>query len=217
MRSLQGAFYATLVLVSGAIAAVLAHAAIDFAGDFLLAHDTYDGIEHHSRAIFGGLVLAAAALVALRYLWEALDRRCGSLTSLLRQLRTARGVSPWRFVLLVVIVALVALVAMEWTDAVLDGVRIDGLEDLLGGSLALGLSITIVAGIGVGWLVRLGLHALADWEPVLCAFLASLLPHVRGDRALAPQAYHPLTVSLDGACRLARRCGKRAPPLFTPA
>ena len=217
VRSIQGAFYAALVLLAGAISAVFAHAAIDVAGDYLLAHDAYDGIAHHSRALFGAIALVAVALVALRFLWEALDRRASSLTGLLRGLRAARGTSGWRFVLLVSAVAFVALVAMEWTDALLDGVRIDDFADLLGGSGVLGFGIVTLTGLCVGWLVRLGLQALADWEPAIAAFFARLLPRRCDERPIVPERFRALAGSLDGACRLARRHGKRAPPLLAPA
>lgn len=216
VRRIQAAFYGALVLVTGAISAILAHVIIDAAGDYLLPHDAYDGMEHHSRAIFAAIAVVLAAVVALRFLWEALDRRCASLTQLLRGLRAARGASPWRFVALVVAVAFVALLAMEYADALSDRVAVDGFEDLLGGSIWLGLGSTIFVSVAVAWCVRFSLHALADWEPVLAALVERLL--ARGsDRAPTHTLRAPLTISLDGACRLARRSGKRAPPMPTPA
>ena len=216
MRRIQGAFFGALVLVTGAISAILAHFIIDIAGDYLLPHDAYDGMEHHSRAVFAAIVVALAAAVALRFLWEALDRRCASLTELLRRLRAARGASAWRFVVLVAAVALVALLAMEYVDALSDRVVVDGVEDLLGGSIWLGLSSVLLVSVAVAWCVRIALHALADWEPVLAALVERLFGR-RNDRCAAHATHDPLTITLDGACRLARRSGKRAPPLFTPA
>lgn len=216
MRKIQAAFYGALVLVTGAISAIVAHAVIDWAGDFLLPHDTYDGMEHHSRAIFAAIAVAVAAVVALRFLWEALDRRCTSLTQLLRGLRAARGASPWRFVALVVAVAMVVLLAMEYADALSDRVVVDGIEDLLGGSIWLGLGSVTLVSVAVAWCVRFALHALADWEPVLAALFERLLGR-QSDRVQSHAAHEPLTITLDGACRLARRSGKRAPPLPTPA
>lgn len=216
VRKIQAAFYGALVLVTGAISAIVAHAVIDWAGDFLLPHDTYDGMEHHSRAIFAAIAVAVAAVVALRFLWEALDRRCTSLTQLLRGLRAARGASPWRFVALVVAVAMVVLLAMEYADALSDRVVVDGIEDLLGGSIWLGLGSVTLVSVAVAWCVRFALHALADWEPVLAALFERLLGR-QSDRVQSHAAHEPLTITLDGACRLARRSGKRAPPLPTPA
>lgn len=216
VRSIQAAFYGALVLVTGAISAIAAHIAIDLAGDVVLAHDTYDGIAHHSRAIFAAIVVAIAALAALRYLWEALDRSSTSMTDLLRRLRAARGASAWRFVALVVAVAFVALLAMEYADAITDRIAINGFKDLLGGSMWLGLtSVTFVA-VTIAWCVRFALHALADWEPVLAALVERLLGR-SDDRAPSHARHEPLTITLDGACRLARRSGKRAPPLSAPA
>ena len=216
VRRIQAAFYGALVLVTGAISAIVAHFVIDFAGDYVLPHDTYDGMEHHSRAVFAAIAVAVAAVVVLRFLWEALDRRCTSLTELLRRLRAARGVSAWRFVASVVAVAFVALIAMEYADALSDRVAVDGVEDLLGGSIWLGLSSVMLVSVAVAWCVRFALHALADWEPVLAALVEKLLG-LRNDRLPSHATHEPLTITLDGACRLARRSGKRAPPLFTPA
>jgi hypothetical protein len=216
VRRIQAAFYGALVLATGAISAILAHVLIDVAGDYLLQHDAYDGMQHHSRAIFAAIAVALAAFVALRFLWEALDRRCTSLTGLLRGLRAARGASALRFIAIVVVVAFVALLAMEYADASSDRVVVDGLEGLLGGSLSLGLSTVVFVSIAVAWLVRLALHALADWEPVLAALVERLLGR-ETDRGPARAMREPLTITLDGACRLARRSGKRAPPLPTPA
>lgn len=216
VRRIQAAFYGVLVLVTGAISAIVAHFAIDIAGDYLLPHDTYDGMDHHSRAVFGAVVVALAAVVALRFLWEALDRRCTSLTELLRGLRAARGASAWRFVALVLFAAFVALLAMEYADALSDRVAVDGVEDLLGGSIWLGLSCVTVVAVAVAWCVRFALQALSDWEPVLAALVERLLGR-RTDRSPSHATHEPLTITLDGACRLPRRSGKRAPPLFTPA
>lgn len=216
VRRIQAAFYGALVLVTGAISAILAHVVIDVAGDYLLKHDAYDGMEHHSRAVFAAIAVALAAVVALRFLWEALDRRCASLTELLRGLRAARGASPWRFVALAVAVAFAALLAMEYADALSDRVVVDGFEDLLGGSMWLGASSVTLVSVAVAWCVRFALHALADWEPVIAALVERLLGR-RSHGSPSHATHEPLTVTLDGACRLARRSGKRAPPLLTPA
>lgn len=216
MRRIQVAFYGALVLVTGAISAILAHVVIDIAGDYVLPHDAYDGMEHHSRAIFAGVAVALAAIIVLRFLWEALDRRCTSLTELLRGLRAARGASPWRFVACVAAVALVALLGMEFADASSDRVVVNGFADLLGGSILLGLASVTFVSVAVAWCVRFALHALADWEPVLAALVERLLARDI-DRVPSRAAHEPLTVTLDGACRLSRRSGKRAPPLATPA
>jgi hypothetical protein len=216
VRRIQAAFYGALVLVTGAISAILAHVVIDVAGDYLLPHDAYDGMEHHSRAVFAAITVTLTAVVALRFLWEALDRRCTSLTELLRGLRAARGASPWRFVALVVAVAFAALLAMEYADALSDRVVVNGFEDLLGGSFWLGMSSVTLVSVAVAWCVRFALHALADWEPVIAALVERLLGR-RSHRSPSLATHEPLTITLDGACRLARRSGKRAPPLFTPA
>jgi hypothetical protein len=216
VRSVRSAFYAALVLLCGATAAVVAHVVIDVAGDFVLARDSYDGLAHHSRAFFLGIVVVLAALVALRFLWEALDRRSGSVTALVRYVQAARGASPWRFGILVAAVAIAGLVAMESLDAMLSATRIDGVEDLLGGSVLLGLGTTLAVSALVAGAARALLGFLAAWEPVIAAFVGRLLTCRPASPAMhAPRSVR-LTCSLDRACRLARRGGKRAPPMLTP-
>jgi hypothetical protein len=216
VRATQAAFYAALVLFAGATAAVLSHVAIDVAGDFLLAHDTYDGMPHDSRALFGGIAVALAAIVLLRFAWEALDRRSGSLFALLGRLREARGASSPAFVALVTAVATIALMAMEYVDLRLAGAHVGGVAGLFGGSLLLGPGTTFAVAVGVGWIVRALLGALSSWQPALCALLDRLLPRAYPDRARVQYAGLTLSSTLDGACRLARRGGKRAPP-YAPA
>lgn len=217
MRSVQAAFYAALVLAAGVTAAVVAHVTLDVAGDFLLAHDSYDGVVHHSRALLAGVAVAVAAVVALRFVWEALDRDSHSLVTLLRRIRAARGVSNWRFIALVAIVAVAGLVAMEFVDCVLASAPIGGVADLLGGSLPLGLGTTAIFGLAIGGALRVLLRLLADWEPNIAALVERLLPRQALSPSSAFERRARRNLALDGACRLARRAGKRAPPLPTPA
>ena len=121
------ALSATLLLVSVCIAAITAHLGIDFFGDYVLAHDDYDGIAHSSR-------LGAIAGV----LWSAFD-----------EARQARAVhrpligSPFAFGCAVVALGIGATMGMEWFDAWLDGTSVDGISGALGGSVLLGLGTTV--------------------------------------------------------------------------
>jgi hypothetical protein len=216
VRLIQSAFYAALALAAGATAAVASHWAIDVAGDFLLAHDTFDGIEHHSRAAFVGIAVALSALVLLRFLWEALQRHSGSTLSVVRTLRTAADAPPWRFVALVVTIAVAGLAAMELADAGIAGAPIDGVADVFGGSLALGIGTTVTIAVAIALCVRALLRAFANFEPAIAAFIFRMLRYGVTDRTIRHTAFAPVTVYIDGARRLARRRGMRAPPFLTP-
>ena len=216
MSLVRSAFYGSLVLLSGAVSAVLAHLAIDAIGDVALAHDAYDGLAHGSRAFVAGLVLAGAALVAVRYLWELIERRSGSMPVLLREVRSARGWSRWRFTACVAIVAVVCLAGMEYLDAALAATPIDGAGDLFGGSIALGLGVTLAISLATGLAVRATIAFIAQVEPAISAFLVRLLALA----AVAPPApravYAVATTPFNRTRVLARRGGMRAPPSCVP-
>ena len=131
------AFACAAILLVALGSALLAHLGIDIAGDYLLPHDAYDGVEHSSRAVaFAGALVLLFGL-ALRLLCAALDEARGSAAALRRVLEPVLGRSPVRFMLLTALLALVALMAMESLDTVLENGRVDDLGDLLGGSIAL--------------------------------------------------------------------------------
>jgi len=206
VRLVQSTFVGVLALAAGATAAAVAHWAIDAAGDVLLAHDTYDGLAHHSRAGFLGLAILLAALAFLRYLWQAYHRRAGSMR-----------VPALPFVASVVMMSVLGTIAMEAIDAAAAGVAIDGIDDIFGGSLALGLSATVLTGIVSALFARAVLDLLIECEPAVAEFLVRILHHQIHGPASHVRVHVVLTLTLDGACRLARRSGKRAPPHLTPA
>jgi hypothetical protein len=217
MRLIQLGFYVLLVVLAATIAAVLAHVTIDVLGDFLLAHDTFDGVEHHSRAVFLGIFVLVAGLVALRFVWELMGRGVGSLRELLRRLRTARGSSPIHFVLHVIAVAVVGLVLMEFLDCTISGSEFRDVADLMGGSLLLGGSTTTVLGAIVAIAVRALFGLIVDWEPCIAAVISRFLCCACAC-APAGEQYNPEARFLGKrASPLARRGGKRAPPPFVAA
>ncbi len=216
MRALQTAFYAGLVVFAAALAAVLAHVVIDVAGDYLLAHDTYDGVAHHSRGLFLGIALGVLALALLRYLFELFDRRSSSMVSLLRCLRAAQGAHLLGFVAWVCAATPLALVGMEAYDLLADFGHVASVRALLGGSVALGLSSALAAAIVVAMLAQWLFRLLANWEPAIASLVARLVCARR--HALPVRRRRLLSsLSLDAGTRPARRRGKRAPPLATPA
>src|SRR5271170_5567541 len=115
MRSAPAALRALLVALAAALSALLAHVTIDVAGDFLLAHDTYDGINHQSRAVFIVAIAALALAAGSRILFDMLDRRSASTASLLRLVRNGLG-STATFVVQTIGLAVVTLAGMELLD-----------------------------------------------------------------------------------------------------
>ncbi|HTU82213.1 MAG TPA: hypothetical protein VMF61_08795 [Candidatus Acidoferrales bacterium] len=212
MRS-QNAFGLTLVAMAAALGAAAAHVTIDVAGDYLLAHDAYDGMAHHSRA----LLLAAVAVGALAFLVratvDALQARCTSRTSLLGALRNGIG-SPWTFCAAVVPLTVVLLVGMEWFDCATLGVRVDDLGDLFGGSLLLGAASCVVCGA----LAALALHRIVRVAARAEAFIVRVAVAIVRRRTTPPLPIQVLDTAAAavlgaGGILLARRGRKRGPPL----
>ncbi len=211
-----GALGALVVVFAACFAALLSHVAIDIAGDFLLAHDTYDGLDHRSRSdVFAfGLTIGIGAL--LRIVWgairEAHTGRCRARPSF----DDVYGSGPWRFVLLVVALTVPALAAMEAFDLVCSGSSINAAADLFGGSFRLGFAITIPVAVAAAFAVRFlsrlitaSQHSLAVVFERLIALLARTTrpPQRRSQRRGAGAVRRNRSI-------LARRSGKRGPPAF---
>jgi hypothetical protein len=134
------------------LAALAAHVAIDIAGDYLLPHDTFDDDAHGSRWL-ASAVLATSALGTVWFLANAvLAETRGARGALRAALRASVPASAGAFVALVAAGALPLVIAMGGLDAYVAGARIDGLADLLGGSLPLGTTLTfaLAAASGIG-------------------------------------------------------------------
>jgi len=130
------------------IAAVLAHLAIDVAGDYLLPVDTYDVLAHGSR----GATTLVALLVACAAMWAivraALAEVRGSPGALREALKSALPDSPFRFALVVIGLSAPILLAMGALDASLAGKDLDDLGDLVGGSFLLaGVCDALIGGL----------------------------------------------------------------------
>lgn len=203
------------VAVAGALAAAVAHVVIDVAGDYLLTRDAYDGLAHNSRTVLLAAVGIAVLMAAIRTIFDALDRRCGSRISLLALVRSELG-RPWRFVGASVAVATVLLMAMEAFDCSLVG-HVDGLDDLFGGSLLLGLTTVAITGLLCGWGVHRIARRIARYEAPIAAFILAVLnlgspaPAAGSTRQRMGE---PRRVSR--ALLLSRRRHKRGPPLPIP-
>ncbi len=86
-----------MTLASAFVAALVAHVAIDVAGDYLLAHDTYDDHAHGSRYV-ASIALAIAAIATLWIFVRAVlaETRAHAVRFMPRYGRRFRPRSPYR-------------------------------------------------------------------------------------------------------------------------
>lgn len=192
-------------------AALCAHLAIDVAGDYLLAHDSYDDVAHGSRGLaalaFLAILLAACAgIVSL-----ALRRARGSEHELRAELRALRPRSGLRFALAVVALTFPLLAGMEALDTLLAGGDVDDLGDLFGGSLALGGGLTAGCGVACAWLASCAIEGLAAG---LCRAVVAVAAFLRrtSSRPTLPAARPPRRRARSVVRYAARRLAGRAPP-----
>lgn len=211
MRCAQLVLRFCSIAVAGALAATAAHIVTDVAGDYLLAHDTYDGLAHHSRGVLVGVVAVVLLVAAFRYCCEALDRGSPSRTRALAAVRDALG-HPAAFAAASGAVALVALAGMEYFDCALAD-SATGPAALFGGSIALGATSALLTGAVFGWLTHRAVRLAAKYETPIAGFILAVFePAVRG---CAPPSSHrsvetvPATVY---ALILRRQGHKRGPP-----
>ncbi len=211
MRSTQFALRFCLVAVAGALGAAAAHVVTDVAGDYLLVHDAYDGVAHHSRPVLLALAGLVLLVAALRIICDLLDRRCASKPSMLAAVRVAIG-HPAVFVVASGAAAIAALAGMEYFDCSLAG-RIAGFDDLFGGSVALGAGTALLFGAAFGWLTHRCVRLAAKYEAPIAAFIGSILKlAVRTPIAAASQRRIATARAPVSALILTRQGGKRGPP-----
>jgi hypothetical protein len=208
------ALAAALTGIAVCASAVAAHVGIDVVGDFVLAHDTYDGVAHASR---GEMMNVAALGIAFVLLW--LVRAAFERTRVTRGTRVSvddvLGRGPHRFVSAVVGLSIPMLAAMEYLDITAIGGTVDGAADLLGGSFALGLGLTSVIAAAVALIVRRIARVALDSRDALARIIGQFFTRLA--RAVAPcdASRSDCGVGLQIGQRsiLSRRSGKRGPPL----
>jgi hypothetical protein len=214
-RALQTNVFAALVLGGAACcAALIAHVGIDVAGDFVLAHDAYDGLDHRSRSEVFVVALTLALGAFRNVVWRALDEARTGRPAPRPSFDDVFGRSPWRFLLAVVALTLPALMTMEFVDLCADGGRLDDPADLLGGSALLGLSITIPVAALVACTVRSIAQLIMNSHHALVAAFGRLIALLaRAYRRSAERSAEPGGgLQLRQRSILARRSGKRGPP-----
>jgi hypothetical protein len=206
--------YGTLALLlacSAFAAAAIAHVAIDIVGDFALPHDTYDYIAHNSRDVVTAAVLVIAAITGIRWL-----RDCLKIASVNRRRAPAPAIGRWLAVAFVAATSFGAAVLvplMEMLDGALDHAPVTELDDAFGGSLPLGLGVTVVCAV----LVAAVLLGLTYWllahrdliETVVIALVRRAA--AKPSAALAHAARRAVRPQKRRAAPGLRRC-KRGPP-----
>jgi hypothetical protein len=200
-------------LAAAFLAALMAHVAIDVAGDYVLVHDAYDDPAHGSRWL-ASIALAVPTLGALWTLTRAvLAEARGSRGALRTALHAAIPASRVAFALAVTALALFLVLCMARLDTFCAGIAVDDVADLLGGSIPLGAGIVIAFASAVA----VGLHRLAAFlSRHRDAIVRAVETFVRTTRTTA---WAPLLLALDKQDRprvpaALARCtsANRAPP-----
>jgi hypothetical protein len=201
------------VLVSVAlVAALIGHVVIDVLGDYLLAHDTYDDIDHTSRAIVAIVALALALAGIAAGFRAALREAHGSPNALCNAIRRAIPRRTSAFVLGAMLASIAILCVMEGCDALLAGHAVDDIGDLFGGSIVLGGTTIAALSAIVSIATMRALRRLAQAQQIagiLAAFIrrsfTTAVPRT-ADRTLTNRL-------IFRTHRMCRRLAGRAPPL----
>lgn len=215
----SGGFFAqalrfALPCFAACAAAVLAHLAIDIAGDYVLAKDAYDALEHGSRWTVSLLAFVAACGGLWAILRAAVAEARGRFGALRGVLSAAAPASPWRFCAVVAAFSIPVLLGMAGLDAALAGRPVDDLGDLVGGSFILaGSMLALCAGLVSGGVLaflrllcrhhRALLRVVESFVRLALAFVAAAAPLAARGMPRRARTHSSL-----------RRCtsGNRAPP-----
>lgn len=165
----------SLALCAAAAGAAFAHGAIDVVGDYALPNDSYDHLAHGSRTLASGLAVTIAVVLAARGL-----RACCDIAAANRTRLPGASIGPWGlagYAVLAVGTSCLLVGCMEWFDGRLDGVAVRNLGDAFGGSLALGLAITLICAALVAAVVYALAHWLVSHRDVIASIIAVLLSH----------------------------------------
>ncbi len=216
MRQLR---FALVPVCAALCSAILAHVAIDIAGDYLLAHDTYDDLGHGSRSLAAVIALLLAAFVAVAAIGAAVREARGSPDAFRRALTALIPRNRTVFTALVTLATPVLLAAMESLDALLAGEAIPGAANLFGGSIALGAGVMLGAACVVSAVAWHAVYALTRKRRAFVAFAVVLVRRTTGHQAAPLLLRSRPARSRAGSAAYCRQCAGRAPPtqLFVPA
>jgi hypothetical protein len=204
----------TLAVCAAAASAAIAHFAIDVAGDFLLARDSYDHLRHGSRELVTGIAVVAAVVLAVRGLRVCCEIATSHRARLLRPVFGLRDA--------VVVFAGAALTGsavvpgMEYLDGGLDGTPVHRLQDAFGGSISLGLAVTILCAAVVTAFVCAVARWLISHRDAVATIIETLLllaavPDGDGSYDLYAQRFTPRRKHAAHTLNLS----KRAPPAIS--
>jgi hypothetical protein len=201
----------SVVLCAAAAGAVIAHVAIDIVGDYALAHDSYDDVQHGSRAFVSGAALTIAVFLAARGLSACCAIAARNRTRLPSPPCGARELLM--FILASVSGSSILVPAMEWLDGRFDGMPVRQIGDGFGGSLLIGLVTTAACASLVAALIFALARWLVSYRDAIIAILETLM-RWSGD------AVRRLACDLDRYCLTFRRrashasrLSKRGPPV----
>lgn len=204
-------FLIFLLVAAAAAAAVLAHAIIDVVADYAVAHASYDDVaSHDSRGIVVAVAIVAAGLVAMRGFRLCCDAAAR---------RGVRAPAPprWTAVLpfsaIAVALASIAVPAMECVDTLLAGQPLGNLGDAFGGSVALGLAITIPCALGIAIATFALARALLSYrDRIIAAIVACVFKAIEPAPVAARlRAFGAVPIRRRSVASMRR--GKRGPPL----
>ncbi len=197
------------------LGALSAHNAIDFFGDFLLPHDTYDGIAHGSRLLFFGVTIAFVALVLGIACRAAVREARGRDAAFCEALRALSPRGARTFLAIVSVLTFVCVVAMQGLDCAAAGVDVDGIADLFGGSLLLGAACTLGSAFAAAACTWCAFERLVRIRRSIVAVAIAFVRRGRGTAPVSRVRRAPVRVLATIAGRAGRPCAGRAPPLRT--
>lgn len=202
---------AWLVFCASALGAALAHLAIDFVGDYALAHDSYDHIQHGSRVLVSGVAILIALVLAARGLRVCCEIAARHRTRLLRPALRVREIL--RMVGGAAVISVAIVPAMEYLDGWLSGTPVRQFSDAFGGSIPLGLVTTVCCAAVVALFVCLIAHWLISHRDSIAAVIETFSNPVKD--CVLPGGHDvfcaPFTLHRRRAI-YALRLAKRGPP-----
>jgi hypothetical protein len=204
---------AILLLSVALFAALTGHVVIDILGDFMLAHDTYDDMDHSSRTIVALVTLGLTILGIGLGFHAAIREARGSENAFCTALRGALPRSQPAFLIAAVVLATFVLCVMEGCDAWLAAHPVDDVGDLFGGSVPFGATIETIVATVISLVSLAVLRRLARARIIaglVVTFLSRCVCYPV-DGKITVEVRHRLVLPVQ--C-VSRRIAGRAPPLL---
>jgi hypothetical protein len=201
-------------LATALLAAVCAHVGIDVLGDYLVRDDAYDHVAHGSRLIVGLIAFAIGTGVLAR-MFSVLCAHAGSQHMRNRMLAATRA-SALHIGGAVLGATLFFVPAMELFDALRAGSDLDDIGDLFGGSLALGLSVSVACAIVAAVLLVATMRWVCKHQDRIVSAISSL--RARESAKVIVYRYERFTDTvIFTGISVARRRPERGPPACVTA